>query len=57
MISFMPLTESRADAIRGELDACDDLAWQLGRSLGRSHGCPVLMYGPRARRSEADSAR
>ena len=46
----MPLSERSADAIRTDLDACDELAWQLGESLG-AHGCPVLMYGRRARRT------
>ena len=50
MVSFMPLTEQRAEAIDVELQACDSLAWRLGEKLG-AVGCPVLMYGPRSGRS------
>ena len=57
MISFMPLSESRADRIRDDLDSCDELAWRLGGSLGRAHGCPVLMYGPRAGRTLVETRR
>ena len=57
MISFMPLSERRADAISDELRACDELAWRLGERLGGTHGCPVLMYGPRATRTLVDARR
>jgi len=56
MISFMPLSELRADAIRPELDECDELAWRLGELLG-SRGCPVLMYGERKGRTLLDTRR
>lgn len=56
MISFMPLSESRAGAIRAQMDACDHLAWKLGSELGEL-GCPVLMYGPRAGRSLLETRR
>ena len=50
MVAFMPLSEERCEAIAGQLESCDDLAWQLGASLG-GLGVPVLMYGGRAGRS------
>ena len=57
MISFMPLSELRTDAICPELEACDELAWRLGERLGGAHGCPVLMYGPRAGRTLVETRR
>ena len=56
MISFMPLSERSASAIRDDLNTCDSLAWQLGESLG-GHGCPVLMYGERAHRTLVETRR
>lgn len=50
MISFMPLSSRRADAIAEELATCDEMAWELGAGLGEL-GVPVLMYGDRAARS------
>ena len=51
MVSFMPLTERCVDAIRHEIEKCDELAWALGQRMGEVHGVPVLMYGPRAGRT------
>ena len=28
MVAFMPLSEERCEAIAGQLESCDDLAWQ-----------------------------
>ena len=57
MISFMPLSELSSADIRSDLSACDDLAWRLGQNLGDGFGCPVLMYGPRAKRSLVETRR
>lgn len=56
MISFMPLSEQSAGAIRDQLEECDQLAWRLGSELG-ALGCPVLMYGDRAARSLVETRR
>lgn len=56
MISFMPLSEQSAAAIKDQLDECDQLAWRLGSGLG-ALGCPVLMYGDRAARSLVETRR
>ena len=55
MVSFMPLSERSGAAICLELEECDELAWQLGRSLD-GH-CPVLMYGRRAARTLVETRR
>lgn len=56
MVSFMPLSESRADALGSQLSMCDEAAWQLGDAIGQL-GCPVLMYGPRSGRSLLETRR
>ena len=43
MVSFMPLSDRKTTELQGSMKECDELAWELGRSLGAA-GCPVLMY-------------
>jgi len=56
MVAFMPLSEASATDLAPELRTCEDLATQLGVSLGDA-GCSVLLYGPQRGRTLLEARR
>lgn len=56
MVAFMPLSEAAASSLGSELQECDQLATDLGVSIGDAGGS-VLLFGPSNGRSLLETRR